>query len=167
MSGNDTKPLTEAEIQEWELRFRKHTDPIDACTSEELTKAGKERERVYDDALDMFRRALVEIAELRERAEKAEHSARQFCGAHVGLSFTHCPACEAETQTARAELPATPSEPMTPVADHTAALGGLANESSLEALGRTAVPAWMWRVDQERAESVPEHGGAITNDRPS
>lgn len=28
--------------------------------------------------------------------EKAEFSARQFCGAHVGKQFETCPACEAE-----------------------------------------------------------------------
>lgn len=33
------------------------------------------------------------IAELRERAEKAEFSARNFCGAHIGKRHSPCPVC--------------------------------------------------------------------------
>lgn len=37
--------------------------------------------------------ALAEIERLRQRAEKAEFSARQFCGEHIGVKWSRCPAC--------------------------------------------------------------------------
>lgn len=35
------------------------------------------------------------LAAERERAEKAEHSARNFCGAHIGKRYAECPVCRA------------------------------------------------------------------------